>query len=234
MPMVRAMRLLNAIEAGTTTGAQLETLLTADPGRLADLNVLLGMRGQNERLFASATATKALIASPKALNALVTSVRGSKIMAANPGAMNAVAASSTAMKAVAASSAAKMAVFNSDTALNAIAASGTALTALRAAAGYTVYSSAATTAATISGPVAGGSYIVLGLSTSNAPNGVVNTLSTRRLGSAVVATTTSDGTGFATTALKYPKALPLVAPFTSAQSGASAHGWYFGMLRCDV
>ena len=127
-----------------------------------------------------------------------------------------------------------MAVFNSDTALNAIAASGTALTALRAAAGYTVYSSTAIAAATISGPVAGGSYIVLGLSTSNAPNGVFNMLSKRRSGSAVVATTTSDGTGFAATALKYPNALPLVAPFTSAQSDAIAYTWYFGMLRCDV
>ena len=88
-------------------------------------------------------------------------------------------------------------------------------------------------AACIAG-ITGGSYIVLGLSTSNAVNGVVNTLSTRRSGSAVVATTTSDGAGFASTALKYPKALPLVAPFTSAQSGGSAYTWYFGMLRCDV
>ena len=214
MPMVRAMRMLNAIEAGTLTGAQLETLLTDDPGRLAELSVLLGMRGQVRRIAASSTAMTAVAASSTA--------------------MTAVAASSTAMTAVAASSTAKMAVFNSDTALNAIAASGTALTALRTAAGYAVYSSAATTAATISGPVAGGSYIVLGLSTSNAPNGVVNTLSTRRSGSAVVATTTSDGTGFATTALKYPKALPLVAPFTSAQSGGTGYTWYFGMLRCDV
>lgn len=194
MPMVRAMRLLNAIEAGTTTGAQLETLLTADPGRLAELNVLLGMRGQARRL----------------------------------------AASSTAMTAVAASSTAKMAIFNSDTALNAIAASSTALTTLRAAAGYVVYNSTATTAATITGPAAGGSYIVLGLSTSNAPLNNVNTLATRPSNSAISATTTSDGTGLATTARKYPKALPLVAPFTSAQSGALNYTWYFGMLRCDV
>lgn len=43
MPMVRAMRLLNAIEAGTLTGTQLEDLLVADPGRLAELNVLLSL-----------------------------------------------------------------------------------------------------------------------------------------------------------------------------------------------
>ena len=132
MPMVRAMRLLNAIEAGTTTGAQLETLLTDDPGRLAELSVLLGMRGQNERLFASATATEALIASPKALNALVTSVRGSKNMAANPDAMNAVIASSTAMTAVAASSAAMTAVAASSTAMTAVIDSSTAMAAVTA------------------------------------------------------------------------------------------------------
>ena len=56
MPMVRAMRMLNAVEAGTLTGAQLQTLLTADPGRLAELNVLLGMRGQARRMAAMALA----------------------------------------------------------------------------------------------------------------------------------------------------------------------------------
>ena len=213
--MIRAMRLLNAIEAGTTTGAQLQALLTADPGRLAEFNVLLGMRGQMRRMAASSTAMTAVIASSTA--------------------MAAVAASSTAMTAVAASSTAKMAVFNSDTALNAIAASSTALTTMRAASGYAVYTGSATSPTAItspSAPAAGGSYLVLGVSTTDAPSGKTHTLSTRRSGSTISSTTTSDGAGFASTALKYPKALPLVAPFNASDSGG--YTWYFGLLRCDV
>ena len=112
MPMIRAMRLLNAIEAGTTTGAQLQTLLTADPGRLAEFNVLLGMRGQMRRMAASSTA------------------------------MTAVAASSTAMTAVAASSTARLAVHASDTALTAISGSATAIASIKAAATYVINSTA--------------------------------------------------------------------------------------------
>ena len=51
MPMVRAMRLLNAIEAGTTTGEQLQTLLTADPGRLAEFHVLVTIPRQSRGAF---------------------------------------------------------------------------------------------------------------------------------------------------------------------------------------
>ena len=94
--MIRAMRLLNAVEAGTTTGAQLQALLTADPGRLAEFNVLLGMRGQTRRMAASRTVMTAVIASSTA--------------------MAAVAASSTAMTAVWASNTATDAVFASPTA----------------------------------------------------------------------------------------------------------------------
>ncbi len=87
MPMVRAMRLLNAIEAGTTTGAQLETLLTADPGRRAEFNVLLGMRGQMRRMAASSTAMTAVIESATARLAIYNSDI----------ALNAIASSSVAI-----------------------------------------------------------------------------------------------------------------------------------------
>ena len=116
MPMVRAMRMLNAVEAGTLSGTQLETLLIADPGRLAEFAVLLGMRGQTRRIAASSTAMTAVIASSTA--------------------MTAVAASSTAMTAVIASSTARAAIYNSDTALGAIAASTTAIAAIAASASY--------------------------------------------------------------------------------------------------
>ena len=122
MPMIRAMRMLNAIEAGTLTGAQLQTLLTGDPGRLAELNQLLQLRGQVRRLAASSTAMAAVIASSTAMAAV----------AASSTAMAAVAASSTAMAAVAASKAALLACWNSETALTALRGSAAALTALMA------------------------------------------------------------------------------------------------------
>jgi hypothetical protein len=52
MPTLRAIRLLNAVEAGTHNAAQLQTSLS-DPGRLVDFKVLLSMRGQARRMAAS-------------------------------------------------------------------------------------------------------------------------------------------------------------------------------------
>ncbi len=163
MPMVRAMRLLNAVEAGTTTGAQLETLLTDatnGAGRLAELNVLLGMRGQARRMAASSTAMAAVAASSTAMAAVIASSTAMAAVAASSTAMAAVnandqavriwmlagtnqvwsnfasvaavAASSTAMAAVAASSTAMAAVAASSTAMAAVAASTTAMDAMNA------------------------------------------------------------------------------------------------------
>ena len=130
MPMVRAMRMLNAVEAGTLTGAQLQTLLTADPGRLAELNVLLGMRGQARRVAASSTAMTAVAASSTAMAAVAASSTAMAAVAASSTAMTAVAASSTAMAAVIASSTAMTAVVASSTAMTAVAASSTAMAAV--------------------------------------------------------------------------------------------------------
>ena len=58
MPMVRAMRMLNAVEAGTLSGAQFEALL-ADAGRLGEWQQLLVMRGQTRRMAASIAASAA-------------------------------------------------------------------------------------------------------------------------------------------------------------------------------
>jgi len=132
MPMVRAMRMLNAVEAGTTSGAQLEALLIADPGRLAELNVLLGMRGQARRVAASSTAMTAVAASSTAMTAVAASSTAMTAVIASSTAMTAVAASSTAMTAVAASSTAMTAVAASSTAMTAVAASSTAMTAVDA------------------------------------------------------------------------------------------------------
>ena len=136
MPMIRAMRLLNAVEVGTTSGAQLQTLLNADSGRLAEFNVLLGMRGQTRRMAASSTAMAAVAASSTAMAAVAASSTAMAAVIASSTAMAAVIASSTAMAAVAASSTARAAIYNSDTALNAIAASVTAIDAIVASAAY--------------------------------------------------------------------------------------------------
>ncbi len=125
MPMVRAMRMLNAIEAGTTDGAELETLL-ADPGRLSEFNSLLGMRGQVRRMAASSTALTAVIASSTAMAAVAASSTAMAAVIASSTALTAVADSSTAMAAVADSSTAMTAVADSSTAMTAVWASNTA------------------------------------------------------------------------------------------------------------
>ena len=72
MPLVRAMRLINALEAGTLSGPDFASLITGDPTRAAELSVLYGMRGQARRLAASTGAFSKLLGSPKAVNLLVT------------------------------------------------------------------------------------------------------------------------------------------------------------------
>ena len=49
MPTLRALRLLNAVEAGTVSGAQLQTYLN-DTGRAAEFSSLLSSRGQSRRM----------------------------------------------------------------------------------------------------------------------------------------------------------------------------------------
>ena len=61
MPLVRAMRLINALEAGTLDAAGLTTLLNADPSRVNELSAMLGMRGQVLRLLNSTGAATALL-----------------------------------------------------------------------------------------------------------------------------------------------------------------------------
>ena len=127
MPMVRAMRMLNAIEAGTLSGSQLETLLTADPGRLAELNQLLTMRGQCRRLAASNTAMTAVAASTTAMTAVIASNTAMTAAAASNTAMTAVAASATAMAAVAASATATDAIRTNAAANNTVLGAATSV-----------------------------------------------------------------------------------------------------------
>lgn len=161
MPMVRAMRLLNSIEAGVLTSAQLETLL-ADAGRLAEFKSLMQMRGQVRRIAASSTALAVVMGSPSAFAAVVSSSAAAMAvvavptaltallsnatawatflasstamtaLAANLIAMTTVAANLTVMTALAANKTGLLACWNSETALSALRSSSTALTALLA------------------------------------------------------------------------------------------------------
>ena len=56
MAALAPLRLIASVEAGTTSGAQLETLL-ADAGRLAEFRVLLDDRGQVRRMASANVAS---------------------------------------------------------------------------------------------------------------------------------------------------------------------------------
>ena len=62
MPMIRAVRLLNAIVNGTTDGAEMQSLLS-DAGRLNDWQSLLQFRGQVYRISVSVNAATAIAGS---------------------------------------------------------------------------------------------------------------------------------------------------------------------------
>ena len=159
MAKIQGIRLLSAIVNGTTSGAQMQTLL-ADSTRLAAFTALLSdMPVQCTRMAASSTAMAAVASSSTAMAAVAASrtaraavIASSTAMAAinandqavriwmlngtglsytNYANVAAVAASSTAMTAVIASSTAMAAVAASKTALLACWNSETALTALR-------------------------------------------------------------------------------------------------------
>jgi hypothetical protein len=69
MPALRAIRLLNAVENGTVTGAQLQTTLS-DGGRLGEFKVLLTMRGTTRRIASNATTMTAILGSSAAINTI--------------------------------------------------------------------------------------------------------------------------------------------------------------------
>lgn len=72
MPLMRAIRLLNSMEAGAITAAQLDTLLN-DAVRAGEFSVMLTMLGQVQRMLASGTTLDILLSSNKALAVLLNS-----------------------------------------------------------------------------------------------------------------------------------------------------------------
>lgn len=97
MPTLRALRLLNAVEAGTVVGTQLQTYLN-DTGRAAEFSSLLSSRGQSRRMAGSALTMTAIAASLNAANivfkaATATTSAACQGVVASPIAMVAVSAS---------------------------------------------------------------------------------------------------------------------------------------------
>lgn len=219
------------------------TALSAIVASSTAMGVLAASSTAMTALVASSTAMTALVASSVAMTAIAASGTAMPILAASNTAMTAVAASSTAMAALvanstamataAASSTAKMSFFGNDVALAAIAGSSTALGALRAAAAYAVTSNGgATTAQPIPGAVAGGSYILVGVSCGASGSLSINPITTRRSGSTRPITVASSPVA-GTDATAITMCTPLVSPFTYA-ANVSSYTWYFGMLRCDI
>ena len=110
MSIIRAMRLLNSVEAGTTTGSQLENILTSNESQFGEFNILCNMKGQATRMASSPTTMTALCTSQKALDALFNKST----------AYISIASSVTALSAVMNSSVANTAAINSSVAANAI------------------------------------------------------------------------------------------------------------------
>ena len=183
---------------------------------------------------ASATAMAAVIASATAMAAVIASATAMAAVAASATAMAAVIASATAMAAVIASATAKTAIYNSDTAITEIAGSATALAAIRAAAGYSVLATANAGGSRSWPGVAGGTYLIVGVSTSDATTGQTITVSTRRAGSTRANTNTTAVDNVTLTTALGPICCPCEGPFTVTTTDGNSQTIYLGALRCDA
>ncbi len=166
MPMVRAMRMLNAIELGTLTSAQLETLLQT-PSRALEWQILCGMRGQTRRMATTASPLTIIVGSPTATSILTGEANGMKAICSRQVTAETMAASADFMTAVIASSTAFAAVAASSTAMTAVAASSTAMTA--------IYANSSARAIFIASSV--NTVAVPTMTSNTAPSGVVTTSS---------------------------------------------------------
>jgi hypothetical protein len=104
MPTLRAIRLLQSVEAGNTLGAELETFLQ-DDGRLGEIKFLLSMRGQTRRIATNPVTIAAFLLSPKAIDAVFTLATpsnntASTAMVASPVAMAALSVDSSALDSI--------------------------------------------------------------------------------------------------------------------------------------
>jgi hypothetical protein len=204
------------------------------PGDYADVTAVAASATAMAAVAASATAMAAVIASATAMAAVAASATAMAAVIASATAMAAVIASATAMAAVAASATAKTAIYNSDTAITEIAGSATALAAIRAAAGYSVLATANGGGSRSWPGVAGGTYLIVGVSTSDATTGQTITVSTRRAGSTRANTNTTAVDNVTLTTALGPICCPCEGPFTVTTTDGNSQTIYLGALRCDA
>lgn len=243
MPLIRAIRVLNAMEAGTLSGSALDTLFS-DAVRWAEFNTLLTMPGQVRRILAASTTRAALASSAVAGAQIVKSSTARSTLLSDSSFFSELFAGSVAASGIVADSEAfgivlsqvslRMGMFNSDTMLGAIASTPAALTAARASSAYAVVSQnmSGNTNTAIAGLNAAGSYVLLGVGKNSGGTMGLTVVNTRRSGSTRPNFVNSFSAA-AVDATSQTVVTPLVAPF-NATPGPTTTTWYFGMLRCDA
>ena len=244
MPLLRTVRLFNAIESNGLTSATLETLL-ADAGRANDMAALAYSRPLMRRMaevpnasaiaLGSARGRAAIFASPVAMDAFLASKRGRAAMFDTPAVMTALAASSEGMATIGDSTICKMALSESNTALAAVLASPTALTALRAALQYSVVTvNAGGGGGTGEQPLTlpGSRYIALGASAGVNPLNFSVTLKTASASSGSNVISWTNATTATDDAMTKGGAIGIKAPYTYQLS--SDKPTKVGLLRCDI
>ena len=131
MPLVRAQRLLNSIETGTTNAASLQALL-ADPGRYADLAVLFDIPQQARRAMVASTTREAIFSSSLACGLFFMSKNSIKAIVDFPPAKNHFGTHSTVMTNILSNSYATSLVLGSGDLISAVKTSIPSMNAIAA------------------------------------------------------------------------------------------------------
>lgn len=103
MPALRAIRTLNAVEAGTLDASALETVLAGDAGRRAEMTGLLGVRGYSRRICDASLTATAFVNSPSAVGLVMGNSVAATEFSNNSVSMSLTRASTAAMRAATAS-----------------------------------------------------------------------------------------------------------------------------------
>lgn len=240
MPILRAMRLFNAIEANEFTAATLEALL-ADAGRRNDLDAVTADRALMHRLaqtpaaaavvLGSARGRASVFASTVAMEALCASRLGRDAVFNTPAVLAALVASPVGMGTLGESVICKMQLSVSAPALTALAGSATALTALRGCSQYSVVTVASNYGVAVPFTMPGERYIMLGVS-QNIAQGTTVTMQTILASGSGATTIINPGDGTGTSATSKAAAVTLQAPFSATRSTSSTT--FHGLLRCDI
>ena len=240
-----------ACTAVTETSVALQALLLDAEATTTMVTVPAFVSACNSSQSNSLTLASVVTATPAALSALSTSSGSMTALAAGSNLMSVFAAStflmtafstqSVAMNALAANTVSKMAIYNSDTALNALAGVAQALTSMRAAAGYSVKTTGATspssTARSLSPSITSGNWIMLGMSRNFSPtaSGTMGISAGRRAGSTrSISEAATAVSSTAATDVAFMTPLDGSLTPTTIQSNTDLTEHYIGLLRCDV